>query len=113
MKIEAAKQWRRMRRRRQWVVAVACISIVIFLANASSACAWSLATVAAPPSGVASLGALQNFGGFLGGALAPILTGYIAQRWSFAPALLTGAGIAFMGAMAYLFLVTKAIPERG
>jgi len=93
-------------------VAVACISIVIFLANASSACAWSLATVAAPPSRVASLGALQNFGGFLGGALAPILTGYIAQTWSFVPALLTGAGIAFLGAMSYHFLVVRPIPEQ-
>jgi len=94
------------------VVAVACISIVIFLANASSACAWSLATVAAPPSRIASLGAIQNFGGFLGGALAPILTGYIAQTWSFVPALLTGAGIAFCGAMAYHFLVVRSIPEQ-
>jgi sugar phosphate permease len=93
------------------VVAVACISIVIFLANASSACAWSLATVAAPPSRIASLGALQNFGGFLGGALAPVLTGYIAQTWSFVPALLTGAGIAFVGAMSYHFLVVRPIPE--
>lgn len=92
--------------------AVACISIVIFLANASSACAWSLATVAAPPGSVASLGALQNFGGFLGGALAPVLTGYIAQTWSFVPALLAGAGIAFLGAMSYLFLVVRPIPER-
>ncbi len=94
------------------VAAVACISIVIFLANASSACAWSLATVAAPPSRVASLGAIQNFGGFLGGALAPVLTGYIAQAWSFVPALLTGATIAFAGAMAYHFLVVQPIPEH-
>ncbi|WP_338771032.1 MFS transporter [Massilia sp. METH4] len=93
-------------------VAVACIAVVIFLANASSACAWSLATVAAPPSHVASLGALQNFGGFLGSALAPILTGYIAQASSFVPALLTGAGIAFLGAMCYLFLVVRPIPEQ-
>lgn len=94
------------------VVAVACISIVIFLANASSACAWSLATVAAPRSSIASLGAIQNFGGFLGGALAPILTGYIAQTWSFVPALLTGAAIAFFGAMSYHFLVVRPIPEH-
>ncbi len=94
------------------VLAIACISIVIFLANASSACAWSLATVAAPPSRIASLGAIQNFGGFLGGALAPILTGYIAQSWSFVPALLTGAGIAFCGAMSYHFLVARSIPEH-
>ena len=93
------------------VVAIACISVVIFLANASSACAWSLATVAAPPSRIASLGAIQNFGGFLGGALAPILTGYIAQTWSFVPALLTGAAIAFAGAMSYQFLVLRPIPE--
>jgi MFS family permease len=94
------------------VVAIVCISIVIFLANASSACAWSLATVAAPPSRIASLGAIQNFGGFLGGALAPILTGYIAQSWSFVPALLTGAAIAFVGAMSYHFLVIRPIPEH-
>ncbi len=94
------------------VAAVVCISIVIFLANASSACAWSLATVAAPPSRIASLGAIQNFGGFLGGALAPVLTGYIAQTWSFVPALLTGAAIAFVGAMSYHFLVVRPIPEQ-
>jgi MFS family permease len=93
-------------------VAVACISIVIFLANASSACSWSLVTAVAPRSRIASLGALQNFGGFLGGALAPILTGYIAQAWSFVPALLAGAGIAFLSAMCYHFLVVDPIPEE-
>ncbi|MBN3817973.1 MFS transporter [Paraburkholderia sp. Se-20369] len=93
-------------------VALACISVVIFLANAASACSWALATAAAPPSRVASLGAIQNFGGFIGGALAPIATGLIAQRWSFVPALLTAAAIAFAGAMAYLLLVRKPIPEQ-
>jgi sugar phosphate permease len=92
-------------------LALACISVVIFLANAASACSWALATAAAPPSRIASLGAIQNFGGFLGGALAPILTGYIAQAWSFVPALLTAAGIAFVGALSYLILVRKPIPE--
>jgi hypothetical protein len=55
---------------------------------------------------------MQNFGGFLGGALAPIATGFIAQATSFVPALLTAAGIAFVGAMAYLLLVKKPIPEQ-
>ncbi|TKC78076.1 MFS transporter [Trinickia terrae] len=95
------------------VIALACISVVIFLANAASACSWALATAAAPADRVASLGAIQNFGGFLGGALAPILTGFIAQRAaSFVPALLTAAGLAFVGAMAYLLLVRKPIPEQ-
>jgi sugar phosphate permease len=93
-------------------MAIACISVVIFLANASSACSWSLATAVAPRSRIASLGAIQNFGGFIGGALAPVLTGYIAQSWSFVPALLTGAGICFLSAMSYQFLVIRAIPEH-
>jgi MFS family permease len=92
--------------------AIACISVVIFLANAASACSWSLVTAVAPRSRVASLGAIQNFGGFIGSALAPIFTGYIAQSWSFVPALLTGAGIAFVGAMFYQFLVVRPIPEQ-
>lgn len=94
------------------VVALACISIVVFLANAASACSWALATAAAPPNRVASLGAVQNFGGFLGGALAPIVTGAIAQAThSFVPALLTGATIAFVSAIIYLVLVGEPIPE--
>jgi sugar phosphate permease len=93
------------------VVALACISVVVLLANAASACSWALATAAAPPNRVASLGAVQNFGGFLGGALAPIITGTIAQAThSFVPALLTGAAIAFVSAMIYLFVVRDPIP---
>ncbi len=94
------------------VIAIACISAAVFLANAASVCSWTLATAAAPANRVASLGSLQNFGGFLGGALAPILTGYIAESYSFVPALLTGAGIAFLGAMSYLFLVRRPIEEH-
>jgi MFS family permease len=95
------------------VVALACISVVVFLANAASACSWALATAAAPPNRVASLGAIQNFGGFLGGALAPIVTGAIAQAThSFVPALLAGAAIAFASAMTYLFVVRDAIPQH-
>ncbi len=93
-------------------IALACISVVIFLANAASACSWALATAAAPANRIASLGSLQNFGGFIGGALAPIVTGFIAQSFSFVPALLTGAAIAFAGALSYLFLVTRPIPDH-
>lgn len=92
-------------------VALICISVVIFLANAASASSWALVTAAAPPSRVSSLGSIQNFGGFIGGALAPVVTGYIAQGWSFVPALLSAAAIAFVGAMMYLLLVRQPIPE--
>jgi MFS family permease len=89
--------------------AIVCISIVIFLANAASACSWALATAVAPPNRVASLGSLQNFGGFVGGALAPVVTGFIAQAHSFAPALFVGAALACLGALSYLFLVRAPI----
>jgi len=93
-------------------LALICISIVIFLANAASACSWALATAAAPANRVASLGSMQNFGGFIGGSLAPIMTGFIAQATSFVPALLTGAFIAFAGALCYWFLVRAPIPDE-
>jgi MFS family permease len=93
------------------VIAIACISAAVFLANAASACSWTLASAAAPANRVASLGSLQNFGGFLGSAMAPIVTGTIAQSYSFVPALLTGAAFAFVGALSYLFLVRDPIPD--
>ena len=64
------------------------------------------------PIGWPPPGAIQNFGGFLGGALAPIVTGAIAQAThSFVPALLAGAAIAFASAMIYLFVVRDPIPQ--
>jgi cyanate permease len=71
---------------------------------------WALASVAAPASCTASLGAIQNFGGYLGGALAPTVTGFIVQATgSFVPALLVSAIIGLVSAMAYL-LVIRAAP---
>ena len=91
------------------VAALACISMVVFL-GFGAACSWALATAAAPANRVASLGAVQNFGGYLGRALAPILTGSLAQAThSFVPALLSGAVIAFVSAMIYLFAVRDPI----
>lgn len=93
------------------MLALACISVVIFLANVASVAAWALVSAVAPRGQVASLGALQNFGGFIGGALAPIVTGYIVQATgSFIPALLVGAGAVSVSAVIYLVVVRKPIP---
>ena len=68
-------------------LAIACISASLFLVYlCSSSSAWAMASVAAPANCTASLGAMQNFGGYIGGALAPTVTGFIVRppgisRW--------------------------------
>jgi MFS family permease len=49
---------------------------------AASRMSWALAAVAAPGNRTASLGAIQSFGGYLGGALAATVTGFILQEAS-------------------------------
>ena len=88
------------------VVAIASISGAVFCAGGASGMSWALASVAAPASCTASLGSIQNFGGYLGGALAPIVTGYIVQETgTFVPALLVAAAIALAAALAYLVVI--------
>lgn len=67
-----------------------------------------MVTVATPANCTGSLGAIQNFGGYIGGALAPMVTGFVVQgTGSFTPALLVGACITFLGGIVY-FLLAKA-----
>jgi MFS family permease len=81
------------------VVAVMAISAAVFFAGGASGMSWALASVAAPAHCTASLGSIQNFGGYLGGALAPTVTGFIVQATgTFVPALLVGAVIALASA---------------
>ena len=91
-------------------VAVACISLSLMFGACASGMSWALASVAAPSNLTASLGAIQNFGGYLGGALAPTITGFIVQgTGSFVPALLVSAVIGLVSALVYL-LVIRAEP---
>ena len=60
-------------------LAIAFISISLFLVYVTSTCAWALSSVAVPTNCTASIGAVQNFGGYLGGALAPTVTGQIGR----------------------------------
>ncbi len=92
------------------VLAVALISLSIFLVFVTSSACWSMASVAAPSNCTASLGAIQNFGGYLGGALAPTITGIIVQETgSFVPALLVGAVIGLASAVAYVVIIRTPI----
>src|SRR6202034_867538 len=91
-------------------LAIVFISASLFLVYLTSTCAWALSSVAAPTNCTASIGAMQNFGGYLGGALAPTVTGLIVQSTgSFVPALVVGALIAVASAGCYLFIVESPI----
>ena len=91
-------------------LAIAFISITLFLVYVTSTCAWALSSVAVPTNCTASIGAVQNFGGYLGGALAPTVTGLIVQNTgSFVPALVVGALIGAVSAGCYLFVVDQPI----
>jgi MFS family permease len=91
-------------------LAIAFISASLFLVYLTSTCAWALSSVAVPTNCTASIGAMQNFGGYLGGALAPTVTGLIVQTTgSFVPALVVGALIGIASAASYLFIVDQPI----
>ena len=87
-------------------IAVASISVAIFFGQSSSGTSWSLATACAPPNYAASLGAIMDFGGFIGGALAPMVTGFLVQATgSFTPALVVAGVIGLCSAVAYGVLI--------
>ena len=82
--------------------AIALLSGGVFLANLASSCGWALGAVMAAPARVGTLEAIQNVGGSLGGALAPLVTGVVVQvTGSFLPALLGAAGLSVISAAVY------------
>ncbi|MCG5075407.1 MFS transporter [Paraburkholderia tagetis] len=100
-------------------MAIVYISLAMLFINMASGGAWSLVSVAAPRNVVASLGGIQNFGGFLAGSAAPIVTGLVVDRThSFVNALIVSAAVALLSAVAYVVLVRRPVviaqqPEQG
>jgi sugar phosphate permease len=91
-------------------LAVACISAALFLIYIATTAAWALAAIAVPGNCTGSVGSMQNCGGYIGGALAPIVTGFVVQATgTFAPALLVGSAAALLAALAYMTMVRKVI----
>jgi MFS family permease len=87
-------------------IAVAAISVTMFFGFFASGTSWSLATACAPPQYAASLGAIMDFGGFVGGALAPMVTGFVVQEsGSFQPALVAAALVGMASAAVYQLLI--------
>ncbi|MBO0880979.1 MAG: hypothetical protein J2P17_11675, partial [Mycobacterium sp.] len=90
--------------------ALVLISLAMFLGCLASSASWAMVPVAAPAHTTASLGAIHNFGGYLGGALAPMTTGFVVQTsGSFVPAFLLAAGIAVACALTSFITIRRPI----
>jgi MFS family permease len=95
------------------VMAVVYISAAMAFINMASGGAWALVSVSIPRHMVASLGSMQNFGGYLGGSLAPVITGVVVdQTHSFVNALLISAAVAFVAALVYMFVVKGPVESQ-
>lgn len=95
-------------------LAIALLSLGYFFAQVPIACLWTLASDVAPSNQVASLGAIQNFGGFLGAAVAPVVTGVIlsATDGQYTLVFVVGAALLLVGALAYgLFVKERRATE--
>jgi MFS family permease len=92
--------------------AVAFIALSMFCMQFGITCKWILVTAVTPQAYCASAASNQNFAGFLGGTLSPILTGFIVDTTgSFVVALTIGAVITLIGAALFQFFMTTVIDE--
>ncbi|EAA5258743.1 MFS transporter [Salmonella enterica subsp. enterica] len=88
--------------------AITLLTLGYFCSQMPSGVIWALAADMAPKEQVASLGAIQNFGGFLGAALAPVITGIILDATGhFTNVFILGGCLLLLGACSYGFFVRK------
>jgi MFS family permease len=92
--------------------AITFIALAMFFMQLGITCKWVLVTAVTPQAYCASAASNQNFAGFLGGTLSPILTGFIVDvTGSFVVALAIGAVITLIGAALFQFMMTTVIDE--
>ncbi|MDN4071716.1 MFS transporter [Fictibacillus sp. CENA-BCM004] len=88
------------------------LTLALCFISAMTGSAWALAGDIAPPSMVASVGAIQNFGGYFGGAFSPVIAGMIVDATgSYSLAFISGGLIAGCAALCYWFIVKNPIQE--
>ncbi len=93
-----------------FILSVMLLCGALFSVNMASSTAWMIANTVVDSRRVASFGSIQNFGGYLAGSVAPIVTGFsIQQSGSFASAFLISAAVASVAAMAYVLLLKLPI----
>jgi MFS transporter, ACS family, D-galactonate transporter len=71
---------------------------------------WTLTAAVCEKKIVGTVAGIQNFGGNVGGIIAPALTGFIAHKTnSFAIALAVTGGVLVVGMLAYWFLIDEEV----
>jgi MFS family permease len=92
------------------IQAVIWISAAMFFLSLGIAGKWTLITAVAPQSYCTSVASIQNFGGYIGGTVSPLVTGIVVDlTGSFVIALAFGAGITILGAVILQFAVRSPI----
>lgn len=93
-------------------LAIGLLAAGYFCSQMPQGALWTLATDIAPKDQVASLGAIQNFGGFLGAAMAPIVTGIILDTTGkFTNVFLLGACLLMLGAISFGVFVRRPLGQ--
>ncbi|MDQ6598858.1 MFS transporter [Bacillus salipaludis] len=93
-------------------ITITLLTFALAFISAITGSAWALAGDIAPATMVGSVGAIQNFGGYFGGAFSPVIAGMIADSTgSYSLAFISGGIIAGCSALCYWFLVKKPIEE--
>ncbi len=92
------------------MVAVLLLTLALCGLGIATPNTWTLTQAVSTRNIVGTVSGIQNFGGNLGGIVAPVLTGFIAQATrSFALALSVTGGILVLGALSYILLVYRTI----
>jgi sugar phosphate permease len=92
--------------------AVVFISAAMFCLSFGIASKWTLITAVAPQSYCTSAASIQNFGGYIGGTMSPIVTGFVVdETGSFVIALGIGAAITILGALVLHVMLRRPISE--
>lgn len=92
-------------------LAVVLLTVGMATYSLSSGVYWTLAAnIARTKQMVASIGAIQNFGGFLGGACAPLATGILVDHFGgFVVALLVAGALTLLSAVMYGLVLRRPL----
>ena len=91
-------------------LALIVLCLALALVAAIQAQSWALTSDIVPDTHAAQFGGIMNFGGYFGGALAPVLTGMaVDQTGSYTTSFLLAGVIAALGAVFYGVLVRRPV----